>query len=292
MRVLILFMLLFFAGVQLISAQDNFTNSIGMEFVRIEPGSMTVGEFRPPYPVPADTAKGADRPFTMWMGEGRYYNAEEFRLAEEMARRDVLSGFKVTLEKPYYLGKFEVTQGQWKKLMGSNPATFSEGPDADRYPVESVSWSEAKEFIKKLNRLEKTTQYRLPSEFEWEYAARAGAVNDIPWDQIMSSANLSKKMTAMVGSKEPNAWGLFDMLGNAWEWVEDYYNEKIFADPVPPARGTQHVLKGASFTGDVKNATYMTHAAGPGNGWDVGFRVLMEVPSQVETAPLDNGNKK
>jgi formylglycine-generating enzyme required for sulfatase activity len=285
-------MLLIFAGVDLILAQDNFTNSVGMEFVRIEPGSMTVGEFRPLYPVPADTVEGADRPYTMWMGEGRRYNAEELRLAKEMATLDTLSGFKVTLEKPYYLGKFEVTQGQWKKVMGRNPAAFRHAHDADRYPVESISWADAKEFIKKLNRLEKTTRYRLPSEFEWEYGARAGAVNDISWDQIMASANLSKKMTAMVGSKQPNAWRLYDMLGNVWEWVEDYYNEKIFADPVPAARGNQHVLKGASFTGDVKNATYMTHGAGPGNGWDVGFRVLMEVPSQAETTPSDDDNKK
>ena len=67
------------------------------------------------------------------------------------------------------------------------------------------------------------------------------------------------------------------MLGNVWEWVYDYYNEKQFADPVPPKTGKQHVLKGASFVGDVKNATYMTHAAGPGNRWDVGLRVVMEV---------------
>jgi formylglycine-generating enzyme required for sulfatase activity len=67
------------------------------------------------------------------------------------------------------------------------------------------------------------------------------------------------------------------MLGNVWEWVQDYYNEKIFADTTPPKLGKEHVLKGASFVGDVKNATYMTHAAGPGNGWDVGFRLVMDV---------------
>jgi formylglycine-generating enzyme required for sulfatase activity len=70
------------------------------------------------------------------------------------------------------------------------------------------------------------------------------------------------------------------MLGNVWEWVEDYYNERIFADPEPPVAGETHVLKGASFVGDVKNATWLTHAGGPANGWDVGLRVVMEVPHE------------
>jgi formylglycine-generating enzyme len=271
---MLLMLMFFFSGKA--SAQRTFTNTIDMEFIKIEPGAMTVGEFRPPYPVPADTIKGADRPYVMWMGDGRPYSAEEFRLAEEMATRDASKGFVVTLGEPYYLGKFEVTQGQWKKVMGTNPSTFKSGADADNYPVEGVSWREAKKFIKRLNKMEKNHSYRLPSEFEWEFAARAGAAGDIPWEQIQKSANLSKTTTSSVGSKQPNAWGFYDMLGNVWEWVEDYYNEKLFADPAPPSRGAHHVLKGASFAGDVKNATYMTHAAGPANGWDVGFRVLLE----------------
>ena len=118
--------------------------------------------------------------------------------------------------------------------------------------------------------------YRLPTEFEWEYAARAGAQDDIAWKDIFEWAVLGGNMPSVGGTKKPNAWGLYDMLGNVWEWVEDYYNEKLFADPVSPAKGTQHVLKGAAFTSDVKNATYMTHAAGPGNGFDIGLRIVME----------------
>ena len=71
------------------------------------------------------------------------------------------------------------------------------------------------------------------------------------------------------------------MLGNVWEWVDDYYNEKLFADRKPPSKGNQHVLKGASFVGDVKNATYMTHAGGPGNGWDVGFRIVKDAEDKM-----------
>ena len=117
----------------------------------------------------------------------------------------------------------------------------------------------------------------MPGDAEWEYAARAGTADDIPWAQIRQTAQIDTRTTNKIGGKAPNAWGLYDMLGNVWEWVADFYNEKIFADPTPPGNGKTHVLKGASFVGDVKNATYMTHAGGPGNGWDIGFRVVLDV---------------
>jgi sulfatase modifying factor 1 len=262
----------------LVFGQEIITNSIGIEFVLIKPGSMIVGEFQPPYPVPADTMKNAQRPQSMWMGDGRPYSEEEFRLAKEMATQAAQPGFKVTIEKSYYIGKFEITQSQWKKVMGNNPSVFQgkEFPNADSLPMENISWVEAQMFITKLNQLEKKKRYRLPTEFEWEYAARAGATKDISWEDIRLTAQLGMRSTQPVGRKQPNAWGLYDMLGNVWEWVSDPYNEKMFADPHPQKKGKQHVLKGASFAGDVKNATYMTHAGGPGNGWDVGFRIVME----------------
>jgi formylglycine-generating enzyme len=260
-----------------VMAQKNLTNSIGMEFVLIEPGTIVIGEFHPPYPVPTDTVKSLPHDYMMWMGEGRGYNEEEFRLAKEMALNDSQEGFSYLIRKPYYIGTTEITQAQWKKVMGHNPSQFKGVAGADSLPVESVSWKEAQMFIQKLNQLEKSKGYRLPSEFEWEHAARAGATKDISWDEIQAAANLNKEMPIPVASKKPNAWGLCDMLGNVWEWVDDYYNEKLFADPDPPKKGKQHVLKGASFVGDVKNATYMTHAGGPGNAWDVGFRVVKDV---------------
>jgi sulfatase modifying factor 1 len=255
------------------------TNSIGMEFILVQPGKFIVGKFHPPHPIPSDTMKNGKRDLAMWMGDGRSYNQNEFEEARRLGRKDSSNGFEVQIPKPYYMGKFEVTQAQWKKVMGSNPSTFNDDlvADADDHPVENVTWNQAKEFIEKLNKLEKHKRYRLPTEFEWEYAARAGAQDDIPWKEIQQTAHLALKTTQAVGKKQPNAWGLYDMLGNVWEWVEDIYNEKIFADRVPPRKGNQHVLKGASFVGDVKNATYMTHAGGPGNGWDVGFRVVMIV---------------
>lgn len=254
------------------TAQENtVTNSIGMEFVLIQPGTMTVGKFQPTVDRPEDPNER--------LPDSLYLKAEKLAQAARMP------GFPVTLDKPYYMGKFEVTQAQWERVMGSNPSVFTTqkvSDDAGKHPVENVTWKQVQQFIKKLNQLDKAHTYRLPTEFEWEYAARAGNQEDIAWKEIFESAVLSGKTTATVGTKKPNAWGLYDMLGNVWEWVEDVYNEKIFADPVPPKKGTQHVLKGSSFTGDVKNATYMNHSAGPGNGFDVGFRIVMDVNPQTK----------
>lgn len=276
MKILIFFFMWMISEVA--AGQSRITNSLGMEFVLIEGIVMHMAEFQPPYPVPADTVKSSKHDYIMWMGDGRGYNAEEFALAKEMAIRDCQEGFRVISNRRYYIATTEVTQGQWKKVMGSNPSQFKDLPDADSLPVENVSWKDARKFIRKLNRLEKTKGYRLPSEVEWEYAARAGATKDILWKDIEASANLNKTHPMKVRSKQPNAWGLYDMLGNVWEWVDDKYNEKLFSEPHThrKVRGKQHVLKGASFVGDVKNATYMTHAGGPGNAWDVGFRIVKD----------------
>ncbi len=235
------------------------TNSVGMEFVLIQPGEMVVGKFEPPFPKPPDAALA--------------------RRIEAMATAEYSHGFVTRIDRPYYIGKYEVTQAQWQRVMGNNPSTYR-GEDADRHPVENVSWDDAQAFIKALNALEKTNAYRLPSEFEWEYAARAGGEGDIPWTTIRDQAIPGYNAyisTHIVGAKKPNAWGLYDMLGNVWEWVQDFYNDKLFADPAPPRTGREHVLKGGGFVADVKNAIPATHAAGPGSGFDVGFRIMREV---------------
>ncbi len=216
-------------------------------------------------------------------GRGVPLTAAEYKRAEDMAKADYRPGFTVKIDRPYYIGKYEVTQAQWKKVMGTN-ASFFQGArvtnDADKRPVENVTWDDAQAFIKKLNALEKTKAYRLPTEFEWEYAARAGGDADAPGaqfrDQAVAGYN-SYTETYMVGSKNPNAWGLYDMFGNVWEWVQDYYNEKIFADPTPPKSGKVHVLKGGGFVSDSKNSIAATHAGGPGSKFDVGFRIVRDV---------------
>jgi formylglycine-generating enzyme len=262
----------------LFAQEPTLTNGIGMELVLVRPGSMLVGRFRPECPRPAGDHP-PDPP-----GESRTpWTADDYARCEEMTKRDATPGFTITVDRPYYIGKYEVTQAEWKRVMGANPSVFqgrNVGGNADRHPVDNVTWADAQAFVAKLNALDSTARYRLPTEFEWEYAARAGATEEPSWDEIRASAwqqDVDLGTTHPVGGKRPNAWGLHDTLGNVWEWVADFYNEKFFADPVPPARGTTHVLKGGSFVSDVKNTTWSTHAGGPGSGFDVGFRIVREV---------------
>ena len=268
-------------GMFFLAQQPVTTNSVGMEFVLIQPGTFTVGRFRPAYAKPPDpTAPPDAAPVGRRGGRGGPPpTPEEYARIEAAWKKDVSDGFQVSIGKAYYIGKYEVTQAQYKKVMGTNPSLFqgSQITDgADDHPVDSVTWADAQAFVKALNQLEKTNVYRLPSEFEWEWAARAGADDDIAWADRRPQAFNSGQTTQAVGKMKPNAWGLYDTLGNVWEWVEDVYNEKLFADPKPPRSGKQHVLKGGSFVADVANLSYTTHAAGPGNRFDVGFRIVRE----------------
>ena len=254
------------------------TNAVGMEFVLIRPGSMLMGKFAPACPdssAPRRNPSADSR--TQW-------NAADYARCAEIAARDAEPGFTVTIARPYYLGKTEVTQAQWRKVVGDNPSVFQGSKvkdDADLHPVDNVTWDDAQRFVDQLNALDRSAHYRLPTEFEWEYAARAGANEEPTWALIRATAweqDIDKGTTHAVATKQPNAWGLHDMLGNVWEWVSDFYNEKLFADSVPARAGTTHVLRGGSFASDVKNTTWFTHAGGPGSGFDVGFRVVREVP--------------
>ena len=164
--------------------------------------------------------------------------AGEFKMgspSEEKDRADSESpAHKVTIQNPFYLGRSAVTQKQWKLIMGNNPSHFK-GEDR---PVEMVSWEDAQQFITKLNEKEGTDKYRLPSEAEWEYACRAGTqtryffgndeskLNEHAW----YSGNSGGK-THTIGCKKPNPWGLYDMHGNVWEWVQDEWHEDYNGAP-------------------------------------------------------------
>jgi len=157
----------------------------------------------------------------------------------------------VTISEPYYVGVYEVTQEQWDAVMGTNPS----GSVASGNPVEKVSWNDCQDFITELNRKGIGT-FRLPTEAEWEYACRAETqtryfygddpdcldIGDYAW--YMDN---SEGATHTVGQKESNAWGLYDMNGNVWEWCSDwydYYNSASQVDPTGPSTGTGRVIRG------------------------------------------------
>ena len=164
--------------------------------------------------------------------------------------------------RDFFIGKYEVTQEQWKEVMGTNPSHFS--GCGDNCPVESVGYLDTLDFIRKLN--EKTgKEYRLPTEGEWEYAARSGGKNEL-WagtsdeatvgDYVWHEGN-SGGMSHPVGLKKPNGLGLYDMSGNVFEWVHDWYNEGYFGEspkdnPDGPALGEERVIRSGCYDTDVK----------------------------------------
>ena len=159
---------------------------------------------------------------------------------------------QVTLTNDYYIGKYEVTQALWKAVMGNNPSKFK----GDNLPVEQVSWNDCQEFISKLNRITGKT-FRLPTEAEWEYAARGG--NKSRGYQYSGSSNLSdvawyydnsESRTHAVGSKQSNELGIYDMTGNVWEWCHDwkgYYSSSSQTNPTGAASGSHRVRRGGSW---------------------------------------------
>jgi formylglycine-generating enzyme required for sulfatase activity len=173
----------------------------------------------------------------------------------------------VTIAKPFAMSMTEITQAQWKNIMGNEPSRFSNcGVNC---PVEQVSWETVQEFVRKLN--SKTgKQYRLPNEAEWEYAARAGSTSKYPWGEQASHefANYGEDDCCMglalgrdqwvdtspVSSFPPNAFGLYDMVGNVWEWVEDSYHDDFNDAPSVNVAwsgdGSTHVVRGGSWNFD------------------------------------------
>ena len=168
----------------------------------------------------------------------------------------------------YYIGKYEVTQGLWKKVMGNNPSKFINC--GDDCPVEMVSWDDCQEFINKLNQLT-GKRFRLPTEAEWEYAARGGskasyqtkyagsnALGEVAWYDQNSDVNYSggyeykgrKLGTHTVGTKKPNALGIYDMSGNVWEWCNDWfgdYSSGGVMNPKGASTGSYRVIRGGSW---------------------------------------------
>ena len=180
----------------------------------------------------------------------------------------------------FYIGKYEVTQAQWRAVMGSNPSKFT----GDNNPVEKVSWDDIQEFIKKLN-AQTGKKFRLPTEAEWEYAARGGnqskgykysgsnSIGDVAW----YDGNSGDK-TRPVGQKRPNELGIYDMSGNVWEWCQDWYgaySSSSQTNPTGPSSGSSRVLRGGSWYSYARNCRVSFRSSGIPDSryYSYGFRL-------------------
>jgi formylglycine-generating enzyme required for sulfatase activity len=241
---------------QLPSHGDTFTNHLGMVFIYIAPGSFFMGS--------PSTEPGRDP------DERRH---------------------KVTLTTGYWLQTTEVTQGQWQALMEKNPSRFKDA--GKNFPVENVSYGDVQKFLRRLNNATAQEQYRLPTEAEWEYGARAGS-NKAFTNGDISNLGCGKdgklKQTAWycgtagertheVGKKEPNAWGLNDMHGNVWEWCLDWYGAYPFGEVIDakgPVDGKYRISRGGSWydgAGLCRSAYRGRFSPDRRNG-DLGFRLV------------------
>jgi formylglycine-generating enzyme required for sulfatase activity len=238
--------------------QPEIRNSLGMELVLIPAGEFLMGS--------------TDRQIGFPDGE--------------VTEEDERPVHKVRISQPFYLGKYEVTQAQWEAVMGNNPSLFKGDPNR---PVEHVSWEDVQKFIRWLQAREGDVHYRLPTEAEWEYACRAGSttaysfgyqrsrLDEYAWYDAIDTGG----QTHPVGQLKPNAWGLYDMHGNVWEWVQDWYGEypaEAVTNPQGPSSGSDRVRRGGSwFAGDSGwscRSASRSHSPPDSRTGFLGFRLL------------------
>lgn len=232
--------------------------------------------------------------------------AGTLQMGSDDGQKDEMPAHQVRITKPFYIGVYEVTVAQWKAIMGSVPS-YSRKEDAS--PVGDVSWDDAIEFCQKLSALPEERKagrvYRLPTEAEWEYSCRAGTstrysfgedeakLGEYAWVQKNSD-----NQTHSVGQKKPNAWGLYDMHGNVWEWCSDWwgnYGSDAVTDPQGPSRGHVRVVRGGSWgSASINGNAGSTDREGTlGSSPSVGFRLVMSLSSAGTDQPpspiLDRG---
>lgn len=221
----------------------------------------------------------------------------------EEDREDNEDQHEVTISRAFWMGVHEVTQKQYEKVMGANPSWFQGNnvkADSSNHPVETVSWDDTVQFCNRLSELpqEKKAErvYRLPTEAEWEYACRAGSMAAYCFgDDSELLANyaffweLSEDQTHPVGQKMPNAWGLYDMHGNVWEWCSDWYGEypkRAVSDPTGPAKGSSRVCRGSCWD-DIAagcRSAYRGKTDPSNHDISIGFRVALS-PSGIPQSP-------
>ena len=253
----VILLTLFFSPCTILAkeAPKTITNSIGIEFILIPAGTFEMGS--------RELEDGSSK---------------------EKPRHSV------TLSKPFYLGKTEITQQQWKKVMGYNPSLYR----SPTLPVERVSWDEVKKFIKRLNEREKTDTYRLPTEAQWEYGARGNnpgsyCYGDDPKGEKLAQYGWFEKnaneQTHPVAELKPNGFGLHDMHGNVQEWVQDWFDRKYYSkspatDPNGPENGRKRGIRGGSWINPAwhcRSAARNYYSSDYVDS-DIGFRLAMTVP--------------
>ena len=219
--------------------------------------------------------------------------AGSFQMGSTSGESDEKPVHQVTISKPFWLAKTEVTQAQWRQVMGSNPSNFRD----DTLPVETVGWNDAVEFCRKLTEIEQQAgrlpagfEYTLPTEAQWEYACRAGTTGDYATstgsgqadnlDAMAWYSSNSGSTTHPVGTKQPNAWGLYDMHGNVLEWCSDWYGDYPEGNVVDPQRassGSFRVIRGGSWDSDAGFCRSARRDRYFPSFWyyDLGFRVCL-----------------
>ena len=214
---------------------------------------------------------------------------------DEMAFDREKPQHRVTINQGFYLGKYEVTQKQWQAVMGTQPwAGMDYVQPNPNHPAVYISWNNVQAFICKLNQAEGREVYRLPMEAEWEYACRGGTttrwsfgddesqLGEYAWYED-NAWNVGLKYAQPVGTKRPNPWGLFDMHGNCWEWVQDWYGNYSSGsqvDPTGSASGFSRVIRGGGFSYDVRfMRSALRYRRTPGaRHHSVGFRLSSTGP--------------
>jgi formylglycine-generating enzyme required for sulfatase activity len=226
-------------------------NDVRMEFVRIAPGEFIMGCSA------GDSACGDDEK----------------------------PSHQVRITRGFEMGKYEVTEAQWQAIMVESPIATFKG-DGDDHAVGFIGWDSTQDFVSKLNARNDGYKYRLPTEAEWEYAARAGATRPTAAQSLDTIAWYGQNAAGKperVGQKRPNAWGLYDMTGNTWEWVQDWYGAKYYtagaaSDPKGPTGGQYRVLRGGSSFSDAQHSRVSVRSfVGPTTRMDFyGFRVVRD----------------
>jgi formylglycine-generating enzyme required for sulfatase activity len=294
------------------------TNSVGIKLVLIPPGEFEMGS------TPEEIARA--------MEEGKRQQVTDTYYFERVPT--ATPKHRVRISKAFYLGSYLVTQGEHEKVAGANPSAYSPklmdgaafepplaevqrkerlamsrsvaGMDTSRHPVEMLSWKVCTEFCQKLSatpaeRAARRT-YRLPTEAEWEYACRAGTTTR--WYSGDDEARLldyawfepSGPITHPVGQKRPNAFGLYDMNGNVWQWCSDwygadYYQQSPLADPAGPATGQRRVLRGGDFArSSLRCLSAFRWAAHPtaDRTHVFGFRLVCQIAGQQQQQAAEN----